>query len=406
MGTVLEAEHRELGKHFVVKLLRTELTNDDRQVKRLRLEARSLAKLDSPHVVTVSDLGRTASGATYVAMELLHGRTLRAELAERARGVIPVAEAIAWMRQVLAGLAAAHRNRIIHRDVKLDNLFLCDATENQPQRVKVLDFGIAKWLDDATTGQGARPVTAQGVFIGTPRYISPEQALCKPIDARADIYSAGLVLYQLVAGKGPFAHHTNAVDLLTAQLNEKPQPPSAVAPQTIPAELDAVVLKAIEKAPADRFQTAEAFAAALEAIDLTGIATQGTGVSLVRAEARAALSDPTTESVTLVRPTCPLPVAAPLPSVIKTRPLGWPAAFVDPGAIRERGASITSPLPPLPSDPPPAVAPLGWGSKPARPVPDEEGGIDVRKFVLILAATAVATLLVVTALLHFYAAGR
>jgi serine/threonine-protein kinase len=339
MGMVLEAEHRELGKRVVVKVLRSELAKEHRQVRRLRLEARSLAKLDSPHVVTVIDLGQTASGATYVALELLRGRTLRAELRERPSGVMPVAEAIGWTRQVLAGLAAAHRLRMVHRDIKLDNLFLCDATEGQPRRVKILDFGIAKWLDEATSG----------VLVGTPRYLSPEQALCRPIDARSDIYSTGLVLYQLVAGRGPsrwgrsservppalarsapqtpLAHHTAAVDLVNAQLDEKPEPPSALAPQAIPSELDAVVLKAIEKAPDDRFQTAEAFAAALEAIDRT------------------------IESETLER-----------------------------RLERQTGRNA------------------------ARPIQDGEAHIDVKKFVVLVAATAVGSLVLVYALLHYYAA--
>jgi serine/threonine protein kinase len=241
-------------------------------------------------------------------------------------------------------------------------------------------------------------------LLGTPRYISPEQALCKPIDTRSDIYSAGLVLYQLVAGKGPFAHHKNAVDLLTAQLNEKPQPPSAVAPQAIPAELDAVVLKAIEKAPADRFQTAEEFAAALEAVDLKGSPTPVQ--SRPPAKPPAALPEHTIESETLVRQ------AAPMPSVLKTKPLGWPAALAGPGVLPERGPSITSPLPPLPSDPPESLATetsagarvsaFVWGP-PAAPVRDEEGRFDVKKFVAILAATAVVSLVLIYALLHFAA---
>lgn len=263
MGIVLEAEHRALGKRVVVKLLHPELAREKAHVERLRREARVLARVASPYLVAVSDLGQTADGATYLVMEHLHGRTLGREL--KARGALPVLEAIRWTRQVLLGLAAAHRTGIIHRDVKLENIFLCDATEHEPRRLKLLDFGIAKVLKGGIDSSGGHQPTVEGTVLGSPRWLAPEQAMGEAVDARADVYSAGLVLYSLVVGRGPYAH-LDAIAAMGAALTEQPRPPSQCAPQPIPPALDDAIMMAIEKAPGLRFQSAEAFAAALDSI--------------------------------------------------------------------------------------------------------------------------------------------
>jgi serine/threonine-protein kinase len=263
MGTVLEAEHRALGKRVVVKLLHPELAREKAHVERLRREARALARVASPYLVAVSDLGETADGSTFLVMERLEGCTLGREL--KLRGALPVPEAIRWTRQVLLGLAAAHRAGIIHRDVKLENIFLCDATEQEARRIKLLDFGIAKVLKSGIDSSGAHQATVEGTVIGSPRWLAPEQAAGEPVDARTDIYSAGLVLYSLVVGRGPYAH-LDPIAAMGAALTEQPRPPSQVAPQHIPPALEEVIMMAVEKAPALRFQSAEAFAAALDSI--------------------------------------------------------------------------------------------------------------------------------------------
>lgn len=276
MGTVLEAEHRALGKRVVVKLLHPELAREPRLVERLKREARVLARAASPYLVAVTDLGQTASGATYLAMERLYGNTLGYEL--RTRGAVPVADAIRWVRQMLFGLGAAHRVGTVHRDVKLDNVFLCDATEHEPRRIKLLDFGIAKVLDEGMHS-GHQP-TAEGTLLGSPRWLAPEQALGLPVDARADIYSAGLVLYSLLVGHGPFAHHRDPMAAIEAAITERPEPPSKLAAQHVPAALDEIVMMAIEKDPDLRFRSAEAFAHALESVEasLVGPATASNDV--------------------------------------------------------------------------------------------------------------------------------
>ena len=267
MGEVVLAEHLGLGKHVVVKLLHEQFAKDAGVAKRMQIEARSLAALESPHIVQVTDFGQTATGRTYIVMERLVGRTLGAEL--RARGPLPVSEAIAYVVQVLAGLEAAHVMGIIHRDIKPDNIFLCDATRDVPRMVKVLDFGVAKILDVATeVGRPAIPrlLTEEGAVVGTPRVVPPEQACGRPVDARTDVYATGMLLYTLIAGRGPFAHLTDTVELLKANVMERPEPPSHKAKQRIPAALDAAVLRALEKQPEDRFPSAEAFAMELRRI--------------------------------------------------------------------------------------------------------------------------------------------
>lgn len=268
MGEVFEAEHRGLRKRVVVKLLHRELAHDPRFADRLRVEAQALAVVSSPHVVSVTDLGRTPGGRAYLVMERLHGRTLREEL--EARGPLPIVEAIGITRQVLAGLAAAHRLGIIHRDVKLDNVFLCAPGELGVPVVKVLDFGIAKVLHAAPSPTAALPTAAQypteeGMLVGSPRTVSPEQARFQKVDARTDLYAVGLLLYTLIAGQGPFAHD-NVLDLLNAHIYQAPAPPSRVARQPIPPELDWAILKALAKRPEHRFQSAELFSEELEGI--------------------------------------------------------------------------------------------------------------------------------------------
>ncbi len=266
MGAVFEAEHIELQKRVVVKVLHPQYAQEPRIVERLRREARSLARLASPFVVAVSDMGQTASGATYLVMERLVGRTLRQEL--QAQGVLPLQEAIVWTRQVLAGLSAAHRIGIVHRDIKLDNLFLCDATEDEPRRIKLLDFGIAKVLEHP----GKRPEpsgyqpTQEGTILGSPRWLAPEQARGKTVDARADIYAVGVLLYTLLVGRGPFAHILDPFELIQAHISEMPVAPSQSARQHIPPELDDAIMMALAKLPENRFQTAHAFSQALSSI--------------------------------------------------------------------------------------------------------------------------------------------
>ncbi|AGP40651.1 serine/threonine-protein kinase [Sorangium cellulosum] len=267
MGEVIEAAHVGLDKPVVVKLLHRDLNREPRLVERMRVEAQSLARLAHPNLVMVTDFGRTAEGRTFLVMERLYGRTMREELA--ARGALPPLEALDLVTQTLAGLAAAHGAGIVHRDVKLENLFVCDADARGRRVVKVLDFGIAKVV--APRGDGRAPApslyqTEEGVLVGTPRYLSPEQACGLAVDARTDVYAAGVVLYTLLAGRGPFEHVKRVPDLVRAHASEVPAPPSCHAPRPVPPELDRAVMRALEKRPELRFPDAAAFADELSRI--------------------------------------------------------------------------------------------------------------------------------------------
>lgn len=264
MGEVLEAEHRELGHRVAVKLLHADLFPRFDLKERMRVEAQTCARLRHDNLVQVNDFGETADLRTFIVMERLHGRSLTDEM--KLRGALPVAEAVDVLRQLLSGLSLAHSVGLVHRDIKPDNVFLCEPGEGR-RRVKLLDFGLAKIIDvgrDPRTPAPPSFSTAQGLALGTPRYFSPEQASGKrDIDARSDLYSVGWLLHAMLTGKAPYPGRKTLLELVRAHAQEPAAPPSAQAPQPIPPELDVVVMKAIAKARDDRFRTAEDFLAAL-----------------------------------------------------------------------------------------------------------------------------------------------
>ena len=268
MGDVIEAEHIALRRVVVVKLIRDELAASPGMRDRFRLEAQVAASLDGhPNIVKIHDFGQTPAGLPYLAMEKLEGVTLRQEV--QSRGPLPVAEAIALVLQVLAGLTAAHAAGIIHRDIKPENLFLCDPVSGGERVLKILDFGIAKLTATAGQRRGPAPLalpTTDGLALGTPRFIAPEQALGQAVDSRADIYAVGAVLYWLLTGRDPFHHHTAMFAVLHAQVKEAPRRPSECASQPIPAALDQVILKTLEKRPSMRHGSAAELGAELRRV--------------------------------------------------------------------------------------------------------------------------------------------
>lgn len=262
-GEVVEAEHVALGHRVAVKLLRTELFWRYDVRDRLRLEAQMCARVRHENLVAVTDYGETLDGRPFLVMERLYGRSLGDEL--RARGPLPVDEAVDIARQALAGLSAAHAALVVHRDLKPDNLFLC-AASGGGRRVKVLDFGLAK-LAEVANPYGLAPLaqpTTEGLTVGTPHYAAPEQSRGeRSIDGRADVYAMGWILNAMLTGREPFPEKKTAAELSRAHATEWPPAPSAVAPWAIPPELDAIVRRAIAKRPEERFASAEAFSADL-----------------------------------------------------------------------------------------------------------------------------------------------
>ncbi|HYQ04114.1 MAG TPA: serine/threonine-protein kinase [Polyangiaceae bacterium] len=284
MGEVYRVLHRELGREFVAKVLHQRFAADQQMLERVRVEAQALGRLNHPNVVSVTGFGVTRDGRPFLVMEYLRGRTLAAEIA--ARGALPAREAIRFTLELLAALEAAHALGIVHRDIKPDNLFIAENADGM-RRLQVLDFGLARVMPGVASA-APKPLalpTSTGNVIGTPHFVSPEGALGKKVDARADLYSAGLVLYALLAGRGPFDRIKRVSRILTAQASMKPKAPSIFGGRSLPPALDELVLLALRKDPNERFQNARVFACALAEISLDDLPPTPDGSAAQRARA-------------------------------------------------------------------------------------------------------------------------
>jgi eukaryotic-like serine/threonine-protein kinase len=296
MANVYLAEDEVLGRRVAIKILNDRHAGDDQFVERFRREAKNAASLSHPNIVSIYDRGE-AEGTYYIAMEYLDGRSLKELIV--ARGPAPVNVAIEYARQILAAIRFAHRHGIVHRDIKPHNV-LVDAEG----RLKVTDFGIAR--------AGASQMTEAGSIIGTAQYLSPEQAKGAPVDQTSDLYSVGVVLYELLTGVVPFSGDT-PVEIAMKHLSSTPELPSAQRAE-IPRELDLIVLRALAKDPADRYQSAEEMDA-----DLAQVA-RGASVSPATEEAATAIiSRPPPTAITAITP----------PRTRETVPYAPPPAYYD-----------------------------------------------------------------------------
>jgi eukaryotic-like serine/threonine-protein kinase len=259
-GTVYVAGHRESGRRAAVKVLSRGFAASPEMAGRFVREARILARVRHPAIVDILELGILPDGRPFVAMELLEGRSLLALVAGRGR--LPLAEALEILGPVCAALEAAHREGIVHRDVKASNVFVEDG---DPPRVKLLDFGVAR-----ATGPEDPVLTAVGQRLGSAHAMAPELIRGAAIDARADVYALGVLLYQLLTGELPFWSE-DAFELERLHLAAPPPRPGRLAP--VPAAVDAVVERALAKRPDDRFSSAAAFLEALRAA--AGLAGRG-----------------------------------------------------------------------------------------------------------------------------------
>jgi len=260
MGRVYEARHTRLsGKRFAVKLLHPDLARQPDVVTRFQREAEAASGISHANVVGVHDVNSTPDGQPYIVAELLQGEEL-GEYLERV-GKVSFGDAVRIARQVCRALGAAHAQGIVHRDVKPENVFLTgDVARIEAGTVKVIDFGISK-----VATAGGESLTKTGMVMGTPDYMAPEQARGDRVDARADVYAVGAILYRSLTGRKPF-EGLDPMATLTAVLTTEPERPTALEP-TIPLALELVVQRAMAKAPKDRYQTMEELEHDLAAFD-------------------------------------------------------------------------------------------------------------------------------------------
>jgi eukaryotic-like serine/threonine-protein kinase len=346
MGEVHLVQHTVLGSEFAAKVLHPRYASNEQLIDRVRVEAQSLGRLEHPNIVRVSSFARLRDGRPFIIMEALSGNTLESEV--RGRDRLPVVESLRYARQLASALAAAHELGVIHRDIKPDNLFIHH--EHDGSRVlKVLDFGVARvvpGISDASPVPLMLP-TDTGIVVGTPRYVSPEAARGQRVDHRGDIYAAGLVLYFMLAGQGPFDHVKNEQRLLAAHVHDPPPPLSTHRVEGLTAELEEIVQRMLAKAPERRFASARELEARLTAL-----------IQHIVASVEQAATAPVRRSEPPGVPTFTARLPRPAPAAAT-----HPASGPPPAALPLPGAALTATVPVAP--PAPTAAPQADTETPA-----------------------------------------
>jgi serine/threonine protein kinase len=278
MGVVYRAKHLTLKRDVAVKIMRVHAQTDPKYAKRFKREAETAFKLDHPNVLRVLDFGQEPDGLLYMAMEFVDGKNLLETLAEdfplKSERVSNI------VSQILAGVAAAHDAGVVHRDLKPENVMIVRAKDDDGanvELVRVCDFGVARLIDDEpdvglsslgkmqrSTSSWTTTLTKQGMTVGTPNYMAPEQALGQAADARTDVYAVGAILFQLLTNRIPFDGATPLQVMLKQIEMPAPQPSSIVA--NVDAHLERICLKALRKKPDARYQTAREMRARLRAM--------------------------------------------------------------------------------------------------------------------------------------------
>jgi serine/threonine protein kinase len=261
-GAVYRGVQLATGRKVALKLLHPEMTKDENLVARFRREGMVLCNLRDAHTITTYDFDQTPDGTLYIAMELLEGKSLHQVFHEQAP--------LEWKRmfkiliEMCSSLAEAHAQGIVHRDLKPENIYL-ESRPNNPEFVKILDFGIAKVMRGDTIDPQSPQLTATGQTLGTLEYMSPEQLMGKQLDGRSDVYALGVVAYEMITGRLPFPDAKGPAGLITAQLKQTPVPPSQANPKAnLPPAADRVILKCLEKDKNNRYADVTALSSALQ----------------------------------------------------------------------------------------------------------------------------------------------
>jgi serine/threonine protein kinase len=333
MGAVYLARHTVIGRMVAIKVMRRELAGDPVLVNRFTNEAKATNAIGHPNIIDILDIGVLPDGVPFLVMEWLDGETVAARIERQKK--LPIAEAVEFARQTAIAIGAANARGILHRDLKPENLLLA----RQPgggEKVKVLDFGIAKLVDSHI---GATVKTFGGRLVGTPVYMSPEQFRGVPeaVDQRSDVYALGVVLYQMVCGRPPFQAE-GVGDLQMMHTNTPPPPPRRDRPD-LPPELEAVILRCLAKRPADRFASMGDLAAALAAGSPRGPRRYRRWMMAGVAAAVACVG------VVLIRPR---PAPQPPPPRTAVAPRIMPALATQESRVRE-DAAASAPPPPAPA---------------------------------------------------------
>ncbi len=335
MGSVYRGTHILLNKPVAVKLIRPELVTSHDIVERFFREARAAAKLSHPNIVIVHDLGQEKDGTLYIAMEIVEGQSLKDLIVTE--GPWAPARALRFCRGVASALSVAHRNGVVHRDLKPQNIMVFSDSEGN-ESPKLLDFGIAKTLEPDSPA-----LTQTGMVLGTPHYMSSEQAKGMPADQRSDIYALGVILYEMLVGKVPF-DDKSIPSILVKHLTEAPRPPSSLR-AGIPHEVETLVLRCLEKDPEKRFQTADDLGKALAARMETEShrILDPTVATVPPTEQITVASSPGLTGAGGAAARAPVPFPPPLPASEPTRQM-------ESGTVRAREVQVRTP-PPQPAKP-------------------------------------------------------
>ncbi|MBK9034152.1 MAG: protein kinase [Myxococcales bacterium] len=360
MGAVYRGEQISLKRTVAIKVLRPELSANPGLVRRFNAEAELAAKLSHPNTVNIYDFGQDGTGALFIAMEYLEGRSLRQVVTTE--GPLPPARALAIGRQIAASLSDAHGHGIVHRDLKPDNVMLTERGREHDV-VRVLDFGIAKLRDD--NRQTVNAMTQAGDLVGTPQYMAPEQIRGDEVDGRTDVYALGAMLYEMVTGRLPFEGPT-VMAVLSKHLTETPPPPTARRPDLgLAPALDSLIMAALAKEPSQRPPSMDHYAEQMAALaPHVGGTAAGFGGPMGHASTAMAVPSPVPGFASTAAPPGP-PPAGPAPSRpgMMGPPVGPPPGVprsYPPGVLTPR--PMPQPYPPMAPAPYPSMAPARRGS--------------------------------------------